>query len=319
METMSELDLNLLRVLVTLDEQRSVSRAALKLGRSQPAISAALSRLRKFFDDRLFLRAGNLMQPTARAAGIVSSARAVLERIESEIVAPPVFDPAVSDRPVRLALSDVGEVVFLPAVLQRLRTLSPKATVCSVSLPAQEVPHELERGGIDLAIGYFPDLLKSNCFQQVLFTDGFAGLIRADHPISASRLTLKQFLQLEHAVVRVESRTEEVIERFLAKHKIQRRVVLTTPHFASTPIVVAHSDLLVTVPEPLARYFSKASANLRVVGLPFEPPRIELRQFWHHKLHTDPRNRWLRTMIYELFRGRRAALSMEHPQQPAIG
>ena len=273
---MAELDLNLLRVLVTLDEQRSVSRAAIKLGRSQPAVSAALAKLRKFFDDPLFLRSGNLMQPTSRAAGVVGSARAVLARIEAEIIATPAFDPAVSDRPVRLALSDVGEVVFLPAILQRLRTSSPKATVCSLSLPASEVSHELERGGIDLAIGYFPDLLKSNCFQQVLFTDGFAGLIRADHPIDTNRLTIKQFLQLEHAVVRVESRTEEVIERFLARHKIKRRVVLTTPHFASTPIVVAHSDLLVTVPEPLARYFSRASTNLRVVGLPFDLPRIEL-------------------------------------------
>ncbi len=304
---MTELDLNLLRVLVTLDERRSVSRAAVKLGRSQPAISAALAKLRKFFDDPLFLRSGNLMQPTARAAGIVRSARAVLARIEAEIIATPAFDPAESDRAVRLALSDVGEVVFLPAILQRLRTLSPKATVCSLSLPAPEVSHELERGGVDLAIGYFPDLLKSNCFQQVLFTDGFAGLIRADHPMDAHRLTIKQFLQLEHAVVRVESRTEEVIERFLARHKIKRRIVLTTPHFASTPMVVAHSDLLVTVPEPLARYFSRASTNLRVVGLPFDLPRIELRQFWHHKLHSDPRNRWLRTMIYNLFRGRRAA------------
>ena len=314
---MAELDLNLLRVLVTLDEQRSVSRAAVRLGRSQPSVSAALARLRKFFDDRLFLRSGNLMQPTSRAVGIVRSAREILDRVETEIIAPPVFDPAVSDQPVRLALSDVGEVVFLPTILQRLRAVSPKATICSVSLPAPEVPHELERGGIDLAIGYFPDLLKSNCFQQVLFTDGFAGLIRADHPVAANRLTLRQFLQLEHAVVRVESRTEEVIERFLAKHKIQRRVVLTTPHFASTPIVVAHSDLLVTVPEPLARYFSKASANLRVVGLPFEPPRIELRQFWHHKQHTDPRNRWLRTLIYELFHGRRPAERADHREPRA--
>ena len=314
---MPELDLNLLKVLVTVDEQRSVSRAAVKLGRSQPAISAALGKLRKFFGDPLYLRSGNRMQPTPRAAGIVRCAAAVLGRIDAEIVAAPVFDPAASDRPVRLALSDVGEVVFLPAILQRLRALSPRATVCSVSLPAPEVSHELERGGIDLAIGYFPDLLKSNCYQQVLFTDGFAGLIRADHPLGANRLTIKQFLQLDHAVVRVESRTEEVIERYLLKHKIQRRVVLTTPHFASTPMVVAHSDLLVTVPEPLARYFSQASTNLRVVGLPFELPRIELRQFWHHKLRSDPRNRWLRTMIYELFHGRRALAAAER-REPLV-
>lgn len=302
---MSELDLNLLYVIVALEERRSVSGAALKLGRSQPAVSAALAKLRKFFDDPLFLRTGNLMQPTPRAAAVVKSARSVLDRIGAEIVATPQFDPGASDRTIKLALSDVGEVVFLPTILKKLRELIPHAAVCSVSLPAAEVPHELENGGIDLAIGYFPDLQKSNFFQQALFTDSFASLIRADHPIAANKLTIKQFLQLEHAVVRVESRTEEVIERYLARKKLRRRVVLTTPHFASAPIIVAQSDLIVTVPEPLARYFAGVSADLRVIGLPFEPPRIEMKQFWHRNFHHDARNRWLRTLIYELFQTRR--------------
>ena len=181
----------------------------------------------------------------------------------------------------------------------------PRAAICSVSLPPAEVMHDLEKGGVDLAVGYFPDLGRSSFFQQTLFTDTFACLIRADHPITANRLSIKQFLRLEHAVVRVESRTEEVMERYLARKKIQRRVVLTTPHFASTPIIVAQSDLLVTVPEPLARYFAGTSANLRVVGLPFEPPRIELKQFWHRKYHRDPRNRWLRALIYKTFQAKR--------------
>jgi DNA-binding transcriptional LysR family regulator len=301
----AQLDLNLLHVLVALDDQRSVSGAALKLGRSQPAVSAALGKLRQFFDDPLFLRTGNAMAPTPRAAAVVRSARALLERVQSEIVALPQFDPAASDRTIRLALSDVGEVVFLPAILQALRKAAPKAAVQSVSAPSAEVASELERGGIDLAIGYFPDLRKSNYFQQALFMDGFASLLRADHPIAATKLTLSQFLQLEHAVVRAESRTEEVIESFLASRRIQRRVVLTTPHFASAPIIVAQSDLMVTVPEPLARYYTRSSQDLRIVGLPFKLPRIELKQFWHRKFHHDERNRWLRTLIYEQFQSRR--------------
>jgi DNA-binding transcriptional LysR family regulator len=301
----SDLDLNLLKVIDALEEERSVSRAAAKLDKSQPAVSAALGKLRVYFDDPLFLRAGNLMQPTPRATAIVGAARSILGIVDSEIVSTPVFDAAASEQPIRLALSDVGEVIFLPTLLRNVRQLMPRAAVCSVSLPAAEVMHDLEKGGVDLAVGYFPDLGKSSFFQQTLFTDSFACLIRADHPITASRLSIKQFLQLEHAVVRVESRTEEVMERYLARKKIQRRVVLTTPHFASTPIIVAQSDLLVTVPEPLARYFAGASANLRVVGLPFEPPRIELKQFWHRKFHRDPRNRWLRALIYRMFQAKR--------------
>jgi DNA-binding transcriptional LysR family regulator len=302
---MLSLDLNLLSVLVALEEQRSVSGAARKLERSQPAVSAALSKLRQFFDDPLFLRTGNSMQPTPRATAVIKSARSILERIDVEIVAPPKFDPASCDRPVRIALSDVGEVVFLPPILKKLRAAMPNADVYSVSLPAAGIQTEMESGEIDLAIGYFPDLRKRNFFQQTLFTDGFASLIRNDHPITAAKLTIKQFTQLEHAVVRAESRTEEVIERHLTSKKIQRRVVLTTPHFASAPIIVSQSDLVVTVPEPLARYFAGVTANLRVIALPFELPRIEMKQFWHRKVHHDDRNRWLRTMIYALFQTRR--------------
>jgi DNA-binding transcriptional LysR family regulator len=302
---MPELDLNLLYVMVALDEQRSVSAAALKLGKSQPAVSAALARLRSFFDDPLFLRTGNTMQPTPRAAAVVKAARPVLDRIGSEIVAPPKFDPITSDRPVKLALSDVGEVVFLPSILKGVRELMPNAAMYSVSLPAADIQHELENGGIDLAIGYFPDLQRKNFFQQTLFTDGFASLIRQGHPLAVNKLTIRQFMQLDHAVVRAESRTEEVIERHLARKKIRRKVVLTTPHFASAPIVVSQSDLIVTVPEPLARYFAGVSAELRVVGLPFELPRIAMKQFWHRKFHHDARSRWLRALIYNLFQTRR--------------
>lgn len=297
----SELDLNLLYTLVALDEARSVSAAAVKLDKSQPAVSSALAKLREFFNDPLFVRSGNNMQPTPRALSLIESARFVLGRVGTDIVAAPTFDPATSQQPINLALSDVGEVVFLPILLKQLRRIAPRATVRSVSLTATDVGEGLESGAIDLALGYFPDLKKHNFFQQTLFTDTFASLLRADHPVSANKLTLKQYLQLEHVVVRAESRTEEVIERYLARKKMRRQVVLTTPHFSSAPIIVAQSDLIVTVPEPLARYFSRASTQLRVVGLPFEPPRIDLKQSWHRKYHHDERNRWLRSVVAGLF------------------
>mgnify|MGYP001042078739 FL=1 len=301
---MTEFDLNLLRVLVALGETRSVSSAALKLHRSQPAVSASLAKLREFFNDPLFVRTGNRMEPTPRAMGLIDSARALLERVGTEIVSDPVFDPAKSTQPVKVALSDVGEVVFLPTLLRELRKAAPNVSIRSISLPPADVASGLEAGEIDLAIGYFPDLKRHNFFQQGLFVDGFKALLRADHPVSARRLTLKQFVELEHAVVRAESRTEEVIERYLARKKIRRRVVLTTPHFASAPIIVAQSDLIVTIPEPLARYFCSVSAHVRLVELPFDAPRIELKQFWHRKFHHDARNRWLRALVYQSFQRR---------------
>ncbi len=298
---MPEFDLNLLRVLVALGEKHSVSIAAVKLQRSQPAVSASLTRLREFFNDPLFVRTGNRMEPTPRAIGLIDSARTLLGRVGTDIVCAPVFDPWTSQQVVTIALSDVGEVVFLPTLLRELRQLAPAAAVRSVGLSAAAVADGLETGEIDLALGYFPDLKKHNFFQQSLFVDGFKSLLRADHPVTARRLSLTQFVELEHAVVHAESRTEEVIDRYLTRKKIRRRVVLTTPHFASAPIIVAQSDLIVTIPEPLARYFSSISAHVRMVELPFEAPRIELKQFWHRKFHHDERNRWLRALVCRSF------------------
>jgi DNA-binding transcriptional LysR family regulator len=301
---MLQLDLNLLYVLVALEKERSVSAAALRLQKSQPAVSGALAKLRIFFNDPLFVRSGNSMQPTPRATTLIEAAREVLEKVGTDIVSTSTFDPETTRQTISIALSDVGEVVFLPAILKDLRRLAPNALVRSVSLPAALVAEGLESGAIDLAVGYFPDLKKSNFFQQVLFSDTFASLVRLDHPVTARKLTLKQYLQLEHAVVRAESRTEEVIERHLARRKLRRKVVLSTPHFASAPIIVAQSDLIVTIPEPLARYFAHVSANVRTVGLPFDPPRIQLKQFWHRKFHHDQRNAWLRSRVCALFQKR---------------
>jgi len=298
---MTELDLNLLYVLVALDERRSVSGAARKLHRSQPGISVSLGKLRDFFGDPLFVRSGNGMHPTPRAETLIESARAVLARIGADIVAEPPFDPGRSDKPVTLVLSDVGEIVLLPTLLQRLRELLPNALVRSVTLPPNEVALQLETGDVDLAIGYFPDLRKHNFYQQALYVDTFIGLVRSGHCMRADKLSIREYLQLEHAVVRAESRTEEVIESYLARKKIRRHVVLSTPHFASVPIIVAQSDLIVTIPEPLARYFSDIAAGVRLVNLPFEPPRIAIKQFWHRKFHNDVRSRWLRALVCELF------------------
>jgi DNA-binding transcriptional LysR family regulator len=301
---MGELDLNLLRVLVAIDDKRSVSAAAVQLQRSQPSISTALGKLRTFFADPLFVRSGNTMQPTPRVAEIMGPVREVLSRIGMDIVASPTFEPASSHQHIVLALSDVGEVVFLPAILKELRRVAPAASLRSVSLPADDVANGLEAGAIDLALGYFPNLKRHNFFQQTLFSDSFTCLIRADHPVKSPRLSQKQFLQLDPAVVRAESRTEEVIERFLARRRIKRRVTLTTPHFASIPPIVEQSDLVVTVPVPLARYFSTVSARIRVVRPPFDPPRIDLKQIWHRKFHHDARNRWLRSLMCDLFQKR---------------
>ncbi len=298
---MADLDLNLLRVLQAVEQCRTVSSAARALHKSQPSVSAALARLREHFDDPLFVRSGNTMVPTPRGTALAAAAKQILERIHGEILARSVFEPSSSTREVTLALTDVGEVVFLPEILKALRLVSPATTVRSVSRPPDEIAGGLEAGTIDIAIGYFPDLRKHSFFKQTLFVDGYLSLIRKDHPVGTKKLTLRQYLDLQHVRVRAESRHEEVFEQFLTKNGMQRRIALTTPHFASAPMIVAQSDLIVTVPTPLARYFCRVSTDLRTVELPFTPPPIEIRQYWHGRFHSDARNRWLRELVRGLF------------------
>jgi DNA-binding transcriptional LysR family regulator len=171
----------------------------------------------------------------------------------------------------------------------------------SVSMPPEQLANGLESGAIDLAIGYFPDLGKTGFFQQRFFTHHFACLIRAGHPLRAKRLTREHFLAAEHAVVRAEGRSQEIFERFLERKRIQRKIVLQTPHFLSLPTVIARSDLIATVPHALALYFARLSSDLAVTLPPFDIGGFDVKQHWHRKFHNDGRSKWIRWQIAQLF------------------
>jgi len=294
-------DLNLLPVIVALCEERNATRAAQRLRISQPAVSAALGKLRRQFGDPLFVRSVAGMEPTPRARALMTPTREILTRLEKDLLSELPFDASVTKFTATIAMSDVGEIALLPKILARFKQAAPYAAVHSFAAPPAELERGLEGGEIDLAVGYYPDLKKSNFLQQRLFTRRFTCLLRADHPIRGEKLTLEQFVTLEHAVVRAEGRSQEIFERFLAQRKIQRRVVLLTPHFLSLPIIISRSDLVATVPQIIGSYCASIGANVRSVALPFEVPRIPVMQHWHRKFHNDARNKWLRAMMRELF------------------
>lgn len=297
------LDLRLLPVLAALSDHRSVSDAAASLGMTQPQMSIALNRLRQYFNDPLFIRSAHEMRPTPRATTLVEATRQILFRIERDLAPDQSFDPAATQRPITLAMTDAGEMVFLPRLFNALKRAAPQAIVHSVSPPARQVSEGLETGDIDLAIGYFPDLQRSNFFQQSLFADGFATLVRRDHPVDG-RLSLEQYLGHDHAMVRSMLRSQEVVERELARRRLRRHVALVIPHVTSLPVIVAQTDLLVTLPGSVARYFTRLGENLRIVGSPLELPTIELKQHWHRRFHDDARSRWLRQLVAATFQRR---------------
>jgi DNA-binding transcriptional LysR family regulator len=278
-----------------------VSRAAQVLGMSQPAVSMALRKLRTIFNDPLFIRAPSGVTPTPRAHALVRAARPLVERLQEDLLAEERFDPALSTRTISIALSDVGELVFLPKLLERFRKRAPRCAIRSVSMPPPQLVQGFEKGDIDLAVGYFPDLTRHGLLSQRLFTHHFACLMRAGHPRRAKRLSLEDFLAMEHAVVHAEGRTQEIFERFLERRRIRRKVVLHTPHFLSIPIIIARSDLVATVPHALAIHFARVSRDLVLAMPPFDIAGFDVKQHWHRKFHNDPRSRWLREQVADLF------------------
>jgi DNA-binding transcriptional LysR family regulator len=297
----NRLDLNLLRVTVAMLDAGSVSQAAKALGISQPSVSESLAKLRRHFDDALFVRSGKGMSPTPRGAEIADAAREVLLQVEQKLGPRVPFDPRQAHRPFTFAMSDVGEMVFLPKLSKTLAKASPETPLRSVSMPPPQLAKAMEDGDVDLAVGYFPDLKGSDFFQKRLFTHHFLCLVRKDHPVGGDVLTLEQFLNLQHAVVLSEGRSQEILEGHLKELGLVRRVAIYTPHFLSIPALIAHSDMVVTVPHAMGIAYGNPAFGLQVKQLPFASPRIQVRQHWHTKFHKDGRNVWLRGILSELF------------------
>ncbi len=294
-------DLNLLPVLVAIHEHGSVTAAAQHLGISQPSVSSALSKLRQKYGDPLFHRAGHGMKATPRMRALIQPLREALTRMDHTFASESEFDARTTQRTFTFAMSDLGEMVFMPQILKRMRRLAPCAAVRSVAASAMQIERGLETGEIDVAVGYFPDLREKSFLEKHLFFHHFVCLLRADHPITASTLTIQQFLSLEHAVVYGAGRTYEIFERYLRAKKIHRRVVLETPHFLSIPSIISRSDLVVTVPHAVGAFVKDVHMNIRIAQPPVRTPKIDLKLHWHRNFQRDPKNKWLRELVADLF------------------
>lgn len=294
-------DLNLLPVLVAIHEHGSVSAAAKHLGISQPSVSTALAKLREQYADPLFHRSGHGMKATARMSALAQPLRDALARMDDTFATESEFHARTTQRTFTFAMSDLGEMVFMPQILRRMRKLAPRAAVRSVAASASQIERGLETGEIDLAVGYFPDLRDKSFLEKHLFFHHFVCLLRADHPITATTLSMPQFLSLEHAVVYGAGRTYEIFERHLRAKKIHRRVVLETPHFLSIPSIISRSDLVVTVPHAVGVFVKDVHMNIRIAQPPIRTPKIDLKLHWHRNYQRDPKNKWLRELVADLF------------------
>jgi DNA-binding transcriptional LysR family regulator len=301
MRVESLINLDLLRVVEAIERLGSLGAAADELHLSQPAVSHALGRIRNIVGEGLFVRHARGMSATPEGERLARSARRIQAFVRQELGAGESFAPATLKRLFTFCMSDVGEMVFLPRLLDRIRRDAPGVDIRSVSLSPRRLEERLEEGSVDLAIGYFPDLSAAGIDTQPLFDRDFLCLVSRSHPrISPSRWSLERFLSEPHLVVSPEGRVEELFERSLRESKLSRRVLLSVPHTFAMPAIVSSSDLIATVSRSVGSAFEKYP-NLRTLPLPIPGPRIRIALHWSARFAQDPAIMWIRGLIQQIF------------------
>jgi DNA-binding transcriptional LysR family regulator len=294
-----DLDLNLLVVLRELLAQGTASKAAESLGMSQPAVSNALNRLRQMLGDDLFLRTSKGLKPTRFAENLSEPISYALQIILESVNTLPVFDPATSSRNFRVALADVGELYFLPALMALLSKAGPGITISSVRNTTVNLRDEMEGGRIDLAVGLLPEI-EFGFFQRTLFTQRYVCLFRQGHPCAATGLTKEQFEAAEHIRVTAEGTAHAEVEAMFERSRIKRNVKLQVPHFVAVGHILLSTDMIAVVPEAYAaRTFEMI--KLATAPCPFDLPELKINLLWHAQNHRDAGNQWLRQLIFEQF------------------
>lgn len=292
------LDLNLLRVFDAVLRDRSVTSAAKHLGLTQPAVSNALARLRAQLEDALFVRTPSGMDATPFARELAQPVRQALALLESALAHGPGFDPGASTRTFRFYMSDLGQVEFLPPLVERARRVAPGVRLEAVALEVDGISDALAAGAIDLAVGFLPGI-GAPVRRQPLFRDRYVCLMRAGHPAAGARLTKKAFLESFHALVSYKG-GHRVIEETLERAGLARKIALRVPHFTVVPMVLERTDLILTLPSRVARVYQQRG-NFKALAPPVPIAPADVAVHWHARFERDPGNCWLREIIMELF------------------
>jgi len=294
-----KLDLRLLESLDALVTERNVTRAASRVHLSQPAMSSALKRLRDIFDDPLLMRTQRGMVPTPRGVELAQSARAVLERVNAMSSGARPFEPSTAERTFRIAMTDYTEFVLLPSLVRRLQVEAPHVNVAVRPHDGRAQADDLADGNIDLAIANFRHASgRLKCHE--LFRERFVCLARKDNPKIGKRLTLAKFTDLAHAFISPRGGGfYGATDRALAAMDRARRIAVSVPHFLVAPFVVAGSDLIMVMPERVARHYA-ATLPLRILEPPVRIEGFAVSQVWHERSEHDPGVIWLRALMKDL-------------------
>jgi DNA-binding transcriptional LysR family regulator len=285
-------DLNLLHPLRALLEERHVTRAAKRCHLSQSAMSRALERLRELFEDALLVRTGRAYERTARGERLLRELESVMPRLEA-MVRGEDFEPARSEERFRVAMTDHASMVLLPALMERIRIAAGNVTV-DTSGWHDRVYEEIAAGRLDTALSAEapPPVLEA----EVLYEEDFVCVVGAAQRIRTRRFTLKQYLDLPHALVETWDGQQTPVDRPLAELGVKRRTVFRVPFFVPTISTVARTDLILTLPRRLGK-IAAAIADVRVVEPPRQIKRFSYFMVWHPRLTAEPAHAWFREQL----------------------
>ncbi len=305
---LSRIDLNLLVFLDALLRERNVTRAAQKLGMSQPALSSGLKRLRELFHDPLLIRTSEGMVPTERAQELEPLVREILANVEKAVTPEEAFDPATSDRVFRIMASDYAEMTLLPSLLAHLRNQAP-GIVLDILTPSDVSFNDVELGKVDMVINRF-DSMPQSFHQGVVWRDTFSCVLPASNPISEN-LTLENYLSAHHIWVSKTGmgigvginplRTEKLgwVDQALAAIGKKRKIRLFTRHYNTAMHLALEQDLIATLPSRAVQAL-QSDSNFRVVPPPFDIPEMTLNIAWSPLLQHNTSHRWMRRLIMEI-------------------
>jgi DNA-binding transcriptional LysR family regulator len=295
---MAKLDLDWLGVFVEVYKTQSVSRAAQCLGIEQASASIALGKLRRHFDDPLFVRTSSGMAPTPRAHALYPDLAEAVARIARARGDTAPFLPQQAQRVFCIGMTDISEIVLLPRLINHLQNTAPGLVVEAEKI-SPDSRRRLESGEMDLAVGFTPDL-AAGFYQQALFVQDFVCLASQDHPRVQASLGLAAFLAEGHIVVTTSGTGHSIVDKVLASQRIARRVVLRVPSFLGVARIVAQTEFLVIVPRRLGHALA-SQERVQLLEPPVTLPPYKVRQHWHQRFNADAGNLWLRRAMVTLF------------------
>jgi DNA-binding transcriptional LysR family regulator len=300
---LNAVDLNLLIAFDALVAERSVSRAAARLGVTQPAASHALKRLRYLFKDELLARGPHGMQPTGRALSLHPAVQSVLAEIHSIVRTGHAFEPAKTSRTFRLSMSDAMSVEALPSIARRIRREAPNIDLTISTSGPQESCRRIADDEIDLAIGVIPHVPKDLASREFYRDTLICVADKRNKRLKKGRMDLQDYLDSPHVTVARDGDTGIQVDEILDSMAIPRRIAITVPHYLSVPSLIRGTDLVAHTRQRLISVF-RMSSDLIVfpVPLPMKVPELEFIQVWHKRYEGDPGHRWLRDLVLDAVR-----------------